>query len=515
MTLESDSLYYLVEGAGNAYAAVDSHLVINGPLHAALLKSWNDDTPGKLRWVEHRLADYRGHRLHVQFTPHPGKGLAVRMVVQASRMPAPIQSPGSNFVLSLAVGESRTLEDLAAAYQRLFCGALDRFAEGTLRDAAGAHVADWLVRHAELLVTADARASLLAAARRYVEERKKLLAEVKRTSRLAIAMLNGTGVNENLLVRGNPHTPGPVVPRRFLEALVGTNPERTTVGSGRMELARRVTDPTNPLTSRVAVNRVWHHLFGRGIVASVDNFGVLGEPPTHPELLDWLARRFVDQGWSTKGLIRDIARSSAYQMSSQPNPAARELDARNLLWHRRELRRLEGEAIRDAVLAVSGRLQGAMYGRPMPIHLGDFVIGRGRPASGPPDGEGRRSVYLSVRRNFLSPLLVAFDMPQPTTAIGRRNISNVPAQALILLNDPFVVEQAAVWARRMLKVDEPETARVSRLYLEAFARPPTDEESAAALAFLKEQAAAHSLPPGSHDPRPWSDLCHVLLNCKE
>jgi hypothetical protein len=290
-------------------------------------------------------------------------------------------------------------------------------------------------------------------------------------------------------------------------------------GSGRLELAELMTDPNvTPLISRVYVNRVWHHLFGRGIVASVDNFGVLGEAPTHPELLDYLAHQFTSPGmsaaipggkegmaWSTKKLIRALILTRAYQMSSAPDAKADDADPGNLLLHRMRIRRLEGEAIRDSILKVSGRLNGTMFGPSVPVNLTPFQEGRGRPASGPLDGDGRRSVYLAVRRNFLSSFLLAFDTPSPFSTVGRRTVSNVPAQALILMNDPFVHNQAEVWAKRVSAEKGSVEDRVRGMYVDAFARPPTPAELQACQAFLG----------ATPDVRRWADLGHVLINTKE
>ena len=183
---------------------------------------------------------------------------------------------------------------------------------------------------------------------------------------------------------------------------------------------------------------VWHHLFGRGIVATPDNFGVLGIPPTHPELLDYLAKEFVQEGWSLKRLIRHIVLTDTYAMSSTIRTEAQEIDPKNELLHTFRMKRLEGEAIRDAMLSVSGRLDSTMGGSSVPVHLTPFMQGRGRPTSGPLDGSGRRSLYLATTRNFLAPFLLAFDTPIPFSTVGRRQVSNVPAQSLILMNDPFV-----------------------------------------------------------------------------
>jgi hypothetical protein len=277
-------------------------------------------------------------------------------------------------------------------------------------------------------------------------------------------------------------------------------------------MAMRLTSPDNPLLARVLVNRLWHHHFGAGIVRSVDDFGHQGERPTHPELLDWLAAEFMRSGWSIKHMHRLMLRSSAYRMASRYDELSERSDPRNELLHRMPIRRLEAEAVRDAMLAVSGRLDRRMFGPgPLP-HLTPFTIGRGRPASGPLDGDGRRSVYLNVRRNFLNPMFLAFDYPVPFTAIGRRSVSNVPAQALTLLNNPFVTQQAQLWARRVLaEPGQSDRQRVARMYESGFGRLPTETELDEALAFLAEQGKEY----GRTDERAWADLAHVLFNVKE
>jgi hypothetical protein len=326
----------------------------------------------------------------------------------------------------------------------------------------------------------------------------------------ALATADGEGFDSPVFIRGSHKTPGPKVPRRFLEAIGGdaSTPAR---GSGRLELARHVVDPSNPLTARVMANRVWHHLFARGIVPSVDDFGVMGQPPSHPELLDHLADRFVKEGWSLKKLIRAVVLSSTYRMSSvDADPArAAQVDPQNALLHHMPVRRLEAEAIRDAILAVSGRLDRTVSGPVVEVHLTPFMEGRGKPKeSGPLDGDGRRSIYIATRRNFLPPMMLAFDAPIPFGTTGRRSVSNVPAQALILLNDPFVLGQAKVWAGRVV-ADKALTTpgrRVERMYEQAFARPPTEQELNEAVAFVASQ---------KDEGQAWADLAHVLMNVKE
>ena len=326
-------------------------------------------------------------------------------------------------------------------------------------------------------------------------------------------MLEGSGRNENLFVRGSHKNLGEKVPRGYLTAITGGKAQPPK-GTGRLELAKLIANSNNPLTARVYANRIWHHLFGRGIVPSTDNFGVLGEKPSHPELLDWLANRLIEKNWSTKQLIREVMLSQTYRMSSKPTDEAAELkDPANVLLHRMPVRRLQGEALRDALLAVSGRLDKKMFGPPVAVHLTAFMEGRGRPRSGPLDGAGRRTIYQDVRRNFLSPMMLAFDMPQPLSTFGRRTTSNVPAQSLIMMNDPFVVEQSKIWAKRILGTGKDDTQRVKTAYQLAFARLPDQQETDTATTFLATQAKAYGeAQPGE---KAWGDLCHGLFNVKE
>jgi hypothetical protein len=457
------TLHYLVKGAGTAYAAVDEHTLIDGPLHGSLVLDF-PAAPG-FRWITHDLTRYAGQHAHVEFTAAKDTDFAVAMVVQGPTAP-PIPTPDAD-----ARQANRHLDRPEGDAKRI--------------------VAE------------------------YLAARERIVKNIRPVSRLAPAIWEGTGVDESVFIRGSPKAAGERVPRRFLEALGGTAPITSGPGSGRLELARAMTDPVrNPFIARVAVNRVWHHLFGRGIVASVDNFGVLGESPTHPELLDYLADRFVHDGWSVKRLIRELVLSNTYRMSSHSDAAAELADPQNLLLHRMRLRRLEGEAICDAMLAVSGRLDRTAFGPSIPVHLTPFLEGRGRPAkSGPLDGAGRRSVYQSVYRNFLNPFLMAFDTPIPFSTVGRRQVSNVPAQALILMNDPFVHDQAAVWATAVLARPGTRVEKVRGMYLAAFGRPPSDDELTACLDFLNEQAGRYGMSPDSL--KPWTDLAHTLFNAKD
>ncbi len=524
-TVNPGRVFYLVRGAGRAYAAVGQHVLISGPLHGALVQPIQ--VGDRFRWVEHNLTPYRGLRAHVEFTPADGSDFAVAMVVQGEKAPGPADTLSVALLEMLAGAGS--LDELAAGYQRLLLDTADRLADrppspyplphlgGEGRGRGGdARLAGWLVRHRGLFVADEGAENtrLAAAIGPFVAEQARLVTRASVESRLAPAMRDGSGQDEHVFIRGSPRAAGEVVPRRFLEALAGPGRLAVERGSGRLELARQMTDPAlNPFVARVVVNRVWHHLFGRGLVASVDNFGALGEAPTHPEVLDHLADRFVAGGWSVKRLARSLVLSSAYRMESRPGGKGEESDPENLLLHRMSVRRLEGEAIRDAMLAVSGRLDRRMYGRAVPVYLTEFQDGRGRPPSGPLDGDGRRSVYLGVRRNFLSPLLLAFDTPAPFSTVGRRTVSNVPAQALILMNDPFVHQQAALWARRVLAQGGTPRERIAGMYVAAFGRPPTEDEVRGCVDFLGEQGRLAKTGPEA--PGVWADLAHVLVNVKE
>jgi hypothetical protein len=441
----------------------------------------------------------------------PGE-LAIDEIVFAD---SPPPDPPSVLVLSdLESGDISTIASLAAAYGRAWAEALGQWHFGTL-DVEHAKLLDWALRK-NLIDTASIAAKLADLRSAMGEANESLPAPMT-----VLAIADGTGQDEHIYLRGKHQNLGEVVPRRFLEAIYGADQPPVGNGSGRLELARRITDPTNALFARTAVNRVWHYLFGRGIVPTVDNFGLQGERPTHPELLDWLAEEFVKQNWSQKKLIRTLVLSRTYQMSSRPfDPAAEQLDPANLLSHRANVRRLEGEAIRDSMLAVSGRLHRTMFGPSVPAHLSPYAESRFQPkTSGPLDGDGRRSVYLEVRRNHLPPMLLVFDTPTPFTSIGRRTVSNVPAQALTMLNDPLVVDLARQWAEHVLNqyTDQARRRRIELMYESALCRSPTETELHAAESFIERQGELLGVPVADRDVelKIWSDLAHVLFNHKE
>lgn len=513
-TQQKSRVWYLVRGSIRAYADVNSHLVVAGPLHGGVLREFKHDD-GQWHWVAHDMQLYRGNRMHIEFSPVDDGDCAVAMVVQSDdmpAMPAPAIDPGSDSPERQAV---RIQGLIQSAFRKLMASVAGSPPEGPVSLSESA-LTNWIVDRRSLFGI-----GLDQAIQKRLQKLQNAMAELNRQveweSQSAPAMLDGNGVDEVLLVRGNSSAPRDPIHRRFLEAMGGAEPPKEETGSGRLQLAQQMIQ--SPLAARVAVNRVWYHLFGRGIFPSVDNMGVLGQPPTHPELLDHLAIRFQKDGWSTKRLIRSLLLSRTYQMSSQPSEPAEGLDPDNLLWHRMPIKRLEGEVIRDALLAVSGRLDPKAFGPSVPIHLTPFMEGRGRPGVvGPVDGDGRRSIYIAVRRNFLSPMMLAFDTPSPFSTVGRRTTSNVPAQALILMNDPLVIQLSRRWADQVLS-DAGQTIeqRIDTMYLAAFARKASDVEKQEAIAFLDSQSLRFGTPESQRrsSPQAWADLCHVLFNVKE
>jgi len=374
---------------------------------------------------------------------------------------------------------------------------------GRMLDAVAAWRGGWLDEERRVLLDSFVRAGLLPATTNELPALAPLVAEYRRLEsaiplpRRAPGVVEGTAYDAPLLARGDPQKPLDPVPRGYLR-LVSAGPYATP-RSGRLELAEDIARASNPLTARVLANRIWHHVFGRGLVATVDNFGRLGDRPTHPELLDFLAGRFVGERWSAKALIRELVLTRAFQLASDAPARAREADPSNELLSHARVRRLEAESVRDSLLAVSGRLDTAMYGP-------------GADALAPPSAQVRRSVYLTVRRNFLSPFLETFDLPRPFTTLGKRDATNVPAQSLALLNDPFVVEQAARWAEAVLR-DEPDAdARIRRMFEQALARPPDEPELAASRVYLADLARAQGEDSAQ---AVWRDYAQSLFNLKE
>jgi hypothetical protein len=318
----------------------------------------------------------------------------------------------------------------------------------------------------------------------------------------------------HLLRRGDYLNPGPEVQPGTLSVLATAKqftwspPGKDAKTSGRRRaFAEWLTQPDHPLTARVLVNRLWLHHFGEGIVASPDNFGHMGKPPTHPKLLDWLATEFMARGWSIKAMHRLIMTSSTYRQASGLTAVARRVDPDNRLLWRQRMRRLEAEPLRDGVLAVAGTLNVQMFGAPVAIQRqGDGEVTTAADTAGQ-----RRSVYLQVRRSQPVTLLQVFDQPVMETNCTRRTTSTVSSQALTLLNSDFMVRQAEAFADRVLRESPADPAGYA--VKAAWGRPATDKERARLTAFLDAQATRY--PPADARRRALADLCQMLLSANE
>ncbi len=327
----------------------------------------------------------------------------------------------------------------------------------------------------------------------------------------------GPGFEQPLFVRGDCARPGERVSRRYLEVLSRPGERFVPTGSGRLELAERIISPANPLTARVMVNRIWQHVFGEGLVRTVDDFGRNGEQPSHPELLDYLASRFVADGQSFKRLIRSLVLTRTFRLTNQPTESARSADPQNRLLHHYAPRRLEAEGIRDSILAASGRLDRTLYG-PSVEPCRDKEIAYQRLFSGPLDGRGRRSLYVKHTLMEAPKFLEAFNLPKGNVMQGRRDVTNVPTQALALLNDPFVLQQAEVWAGRLVgRPDRTPGERIEHLFLVAFGRPPRSEERSRFENAVRRLAELHQAPADRvlQSQAIWKDVAHTLFNLKE
>ena len=348
-----------------------------------------------------------------------------------------------------------------------------------------------------------------------------------------------------VFIRGESDNPGAVVPRRFLEILSGPSRPAFTNGSGRLQLAQAIASPANPLTARVMVNRIWEHHFGEGLVTTPDDFGNQASPPSHPELLDWLASRFVKEGWSIKKLHRQILLSNTYRQGSDPDPAYATKDPANRYLSHMTVRRLEFEPLRDSILYASGKLDLTVGGKPVDLSEGTHKSDRKgaamleRFARYRLSTAERRSIYGFIDRQDLLEVLNTFDFANPSLCSGKRYETTVPQQALYLMNSPLVVEQARnIVERPDFRATAGEEERIRFLYQLLFQRLPLADELQLGKSFLAQwvpselgdgaqpQAAGQvrkrqrdgAGPGGKASPKPlgsWAEYAHALLMTSE
>ena len=374
------------------------------------------------------------------------------VIVRKKGLPAPLRDNREGMQPLFAVAadqEPRSLGELAHCYRAAITRAVTAWREGNVTDPQA------------LLLNECLACGILSNQRGQVEDVDSALSEYRHLESEIIVPTRAPGVveadafDQPLFERGNHHRPLEAVRRRFLSAIDDTPYEPKD--SGRMALANDLVRSDNPLTARVFTNRVWHYLFGRGIVETPDNFGQLGSLPTHPELLDYLAMHHQANGWSIKETIRFIVTSKTWQQSATASTAALRDDPRNEWLSHAHVRRMDAESLRDTLLAVTGGLDSDMYG-------GGFDANSDAP---------RRAVYVTSRRNRMDEFLLAFDSPVPFATTGRRSVTNVPAQSLTLLNAPFVMRLAERWAERVRKNDLEDDQRASQMFEIAFGRPPS------------------------------------------
>ncbi len=454
---------------------------------------------GDWDWVRFELDYWKGDRVHWEVTTAADSPVLARINRQRSWfgireavLAGEEYRPGTRSddeILEVLIGGNgdapQSAGELAERYVVAIGLALKAWARGQATDGQ-ALLLDAALRDDLLTNRMEAMGEVADRIRRY-RELETSLPVPKRVP----GLVETGGRDQPFFPQGNHKQPGEPVPRRFLEAFAEGS--YGTAQSGRLELARELVDGGNPLVSRVIVNRVWHHLFGEGPVRTPDNFGRMGSKPSHPELLDYLARRFVEEDdWSLKRLIRFLVVSQTWRQDSRPDEKALQLDPENVWLSHYSVRRLEAEAIRDAMLAVSGQLDTARYGEP--------VDGNSR----------RRSIYVNVIRNRLDPFLTAFDAPVPFSTTGRRAVTNVPAQSLLMMNHPFVVRAAETLASRTTGEAEVRS-RIERLWWLGLGRAPVDEEIEAAELFLASAGGESGGPSG----QAWRDLAHSVLNLKE
>ena len=523
-------LYVHIRLAGNASDAPfpknpDTRVTLDADGHKAAV--FISKQPGVWQWVTRRMTKEIGRSCYFEIVDRSRIGhIAVDKIVFSDSGEPPRLAPDARVVELLGQPGLSSLDALAGAYTELYAGvsASSNSSAEARRLAAALRPPGSAEDAASPLLPAEQRDRLAT-----LQHQRRTIANEIPESAFGMISKDENPHDVGIHLRGSHQNLGEQAPRQFLQVIAGEDQAPYRNGSGRLQFAETMTSAGRPLAARVMVNRIWRHHFGTGIVASTDNFGKTGERPTHPELLDFLAQQFVDSGWSVKAMHRMMLLSSTYGMSGKAVEAAARLDPRNKLLHHMPVRRLEAEVIRDSVLAVSGSLNRKQFGPGVAPHISKYQDGRGKPPTGPLDGDGRRSIYLQVRRNFLTPMFLAFDYPSPISTMGRRGSSTVPSQALIMMNNEFVNQQASIWAERVAAEPSDARARIQGMFLAAFGRPASGAEVEDVGAFLSEQRALHvgasnvgagngdagKHGAGKDDARPWADLAHVLMNSTE
>jgi hypothetical protein len=454
----------------------------------------------------------------------PGKH-TVRMAVANHPIPhfdklALISVPTSG---AQPVADAPVTADQLAKEAGLEAAWIERFAQEIASKGAAGLTADQVTASSPIFAPQTLKdAHFLVASRKTAEAADKAYNEFKangpeRTVVMAVEESDKIG-DVRVHVRGSTLNQTDIAPRRFLTVLGGDKSE--AIGkdrSGRLDLANWLMSGKHPLTSRVAVNRVWQAYFGEGIVRTSDNFGLLGTKPSHPELLDWLAATFVEKGWSFKQLHKLILTSNTYKMSVTQNAKAEQIDPGNQLLWRMNLRRLEAEPFRDSILFVAGKLDTTMYGSLLATKDNDYVT-NDQSGNGARYDLPRRSVYLPIIRNALFDQFLNFDVGDPTLVNAQRVSTTVAPQALFSLNSPFAISYSKAFADSLLdKKDATDIQRVNEAYQRAFSRPPTQAEVDKGVNYIKKYAASLTSEsnPETRTAAAWANYCQALLASNE
>ena len=452
--------WFLVAGSGQPSLR---YVVENYPRNGTVypIKTINDES---FKWEKFSLKYWKGDNIHFEIATSKDAPLqnrnqdrswfAVRDVLltkSGSPGPSDVSLEYLSPIFEISAEMPRSRGELAGRIQVALTSAIRSWRDGSANDQQA------LLLNAALAVLPNSFEQFADASslQTKVKAIRQLESEIPLPTRVP-GIVEADAFDQPLFVRGDHRKPAEPVKRRFLEAI--DNSAYDTDRSGRLELANSILHADNPLAGRVVANRIWHYLFGRGIVSTPDNFGQLGSKPSHPQLLDYLAKRMRQNDWSLKDAIRFVVTSETWQASSSPSAESIEKDPENRLLSHMNVNRLDAESIRDSLLLVSGQLAADMYGRGFPAN----------------STQKRRSVYVTSRRNSLDSFLKTFDSPTPFATTGRRDTTNVPAQSLTLMNDPFVIQLAKEWAGEASSSSPRD--RVVHMIQAAFGREPDESE---------------------------------------
>lgn len=479
--------------------------------YAELLTYWDNpkfpDPLGTLgKDVENQRQPFAVH------AANPRTWWGLRRIVLHSNPEAPRDDLG--YLHRLAAGSApQSLEDMARRLSTIGSVALAAFESGKASED-DVRWLQWFLSNGLLENRRHSSPRLSALTQRYRQVEQEDLPQPRVMPGLAD---EGDAPAQPILGRGDPDKPGDPVATGYVRVLTPSSIPTNTHGSGRRTLAEIITHPANPVTARVEVNRVWQWIFGRGLVGTPDDFGRQGEVPTHPELLDRLAIRFMEEGWSIKRLVRSLILTRAFQSTSVPSRKAREQDPQNLLLSHFSSRRVEAEVIRDSLLTVSGRLETQLHG-PSIHPYREKADPEKRLFTGPLDGDGRRSIYLKFQLMEGTHFLKEFNVPGGKVTQGKRDATNVPAQSLAMLNDPFVISMADYWSNRL--VADGCTVlndRIVGMFRTALGREATGEELTRFASAVRSVAATYGVAEADllTNRAVWRDAAHMMFNLKE